>query len=136
MKTPYQRWQKRTQDGKAMAAGWVSKKYVPSGEGEYEVRGHPRRSTLTWAHGHWWYMHTEDCGGTVGIPYWHCEGDKRYVWKRKPRFCAAHIHWADLLLKAVTLDSESAKAELREMGWKGDYNPYAEPGMKKDWLHK
>ncbi len=131
-KTPYERWVKRTQDGRKMAAGWVSVKHTPA-EGEYEVRGHPKRSNLTWAHDHWWYMDIPDCGG---VPYWQCEGDKRYAWKRPREYPACHIHWADLLLKAATLDSESAKAELKQLGWKEDYNPYAGRGADRSWLHR
>ncbi len=104
-----------------MAAGWVSARYHPLKRGEYEVRGHAKRSHLVWAYGNWWYMHIGDCGG---IPYWHLAGG-RYAW-RNTRCCdSTGIHRGDLLLKAVELGSEEAEAELRGMGWKGDYRPYA-----------
>lgn len=121
MKTPLERWKDRTANGRKMAAGWVSAQHTPSKRGEYEVRGHAKRSHLTWAYGHWWYMPVPDCGG---IPYWHLAGG-RYAW-RDTRCCDnTSIHRADLLLKAVELGSEEAEVELRDMGWKGDYRPYA-----------
>jgi hypothetical protein len=133
MKTSYQRWQERTKDGRRLAAGWTSAKHTPTTECECEVRGHPKRSMLTWAHDHWWYLHRADMWD---IPYWHCEGDKRYTWKPGRWGCNASIHRADLLMKAVVLGSESAAAELRTMGWKGDYNPYAGPDADRSWLHR
>lgn len=117
-KSPYERWQERTKDGADMAGGWVSSKYVPAKEGQYEVRDHAKYSILTWAHDHWWHL---PCGDS--IPYWQCQGDKRFTWKRKKYCDAAHIHWPDLLFKAVKRGSKSADEELRKLGWKGDWMP-------------
>lgn len=126
-KTPYQRWQERTKDGRDLAAGWVSAQHPPAQRGEYEVRGHSR-CHLTWAYGHWWYM---KCTYDGAIPYWHLVKGQ-YAWRRS-RICDnTGIHGADLLLKAVELGSEEAETELRGLGWTGDYRPYAKD---TSWRH-
>jgi hypothetical protein len=128
--TPYQRWQQRTNKGREMAGGWASAHHTPPKRGEYEVRGHPKRSHLTWAYGNWWYMPIPDCGG---IPYWRLAGGC-YTWRGDGACDNSGIHGADLLFKAVELGSEEAETELREMGWKGDYRPYVNDRSWKDKL--
>lgn len=125
--TPYQRWQQRTKDGTAMSGGWVVASYPPKKRGEYLVRGNPR-SYLTWAYGHWWYMPVSECGS---IPYWRLAKPPS-AWKRGRCCDNTGIHGADLLLKAVELGSEEAETELRSLGWKGDYRPYA---GNTSWRH-
>lgn len=117
--TPYERWQERTKDGRKMAGGWISAKHTPEKEGQYEVRDHPKYSRLTWAHGYWWHLPCDD-----GVPHWKCLGAKRFTWRRKWATGAPHIHWADLLFKAVKQGSESAAQELRKSGWDGKHDPY------------
>lgn len=103
-----------------MAAGWTSARHAPKKRGEYEVRG-ADRDFLTWAYGHWWYMHTLECDG---IPYWHLAKNPS-AWKRGRCCDNSGIHRADLLLKAVELGSLEAEVKLRTLGWKGDFRPYA-----------
>ncbi len=128
MKTPHQRWLERTDDGRDLAAGWVSAKHTPPKRGEYEVRGHSR-GHLTWAYGHWWYMPVPDQGG---IPYWYLTKSPS-AWRRGRCCDNTGIHGADLLLKAMEMGSEEAEAELRTLGWTGEYRPYAKDSS---WKHR
>lgn len=107
MKTPYERWVERTEDGHKMAAKWVSAKHTPSRRGEYEVRG-AGRTFLTWVYGHWWHMEM----GTNNIPYWYDHGEARYGWKRDRECDNTSIHGADLLIKAAALNNPEAQEEL------------------------
>ncbi|MFA6432925.1 MAG: hypothetical protein WCV82_03905, partial [Candidatus Paceibacterota bacterium] len=99
-KTPYERWQERTQDGRTLAAGWVSAKHTPHKRGEYEVRGSDH-SHLTWAYGHWWKLPHTSMGE---IPYWRLVKAPS-AWKRGRECDNTSIHGADLLLKAVEMNS-------------------------------
>lgn len=118
--TPHQRWKHRTKNGATMAAGWTSARYTPKKRGEHEVRG-ADRAFLTWAYDHWWYMPVPKPGG---VPYWRLAKSPS-AWKRGRCYDNTGIHRADLLLKAVELGSDEAEVELRALGWKGDYRPYA-----------
>jgi hypothetical protein len=66
------------------------------------------------------------------IPYWRLVKAPS-AWKRGRECDNTSIHGADLLLKAVEMNSAEAETELRGLGWKGDYRPYAKD---RSWQYR
>ncbi len=101
-KTPYERWQERTNNGRKLAAGWVSKLHTPPRAAQYEVRGHPEWSTLTWAYDRWWNQRTD---GT-----WHrIKGT--YDW-RGPACDYCSVNWGSVIVQAADGGNAEAQAEV------------------------
>ncbi len=107
-KTPYQRWQERTQDGKAMAAGWTSKRHTPPRMAQYEVRG-ARWCYLTWAYGSWWHQSVgNDSEGSSGS--WH-RVNGSYDWRDSGGgYC--EVGFGSVIHQAAEAGNEEAKAEI------------------------
>lgn len=107
--TPFQRWQKRTNDGRKMAGGWTHAKYDPPKIWQYEVQGHPHYNYLTWAYGAWWHQSVgDDRDGRSGC--W-TRKKGRFNWKASPwRNCT--VNWGSVMHQAATLGNEEAKQDL------------------------
>lgn len=104
MKTPYERWQERTKDGRAMADGWHHAKYTPPRVAQYEVRG-AKWCFLTWAYDSWW---RQDVGGSNSGAWTRVPG--RYAWKPYCNHCI--VNWGHVVHQAAELGNAEAKAEI------------------------
>lgn len=109
-KTPYQRWQERTNDGKTMAAGWTSKRFDPPRMAQYEVRG-ARWSHLTWAYGSWWHQQVGPIGDSSSGAWTRVEG--RYDWKPYCNYCS--VNFGSVIHQAAKAGNEEAKAEIARL---------------------
>lgn len=92
-----------------MAGGWTSAKYDPPRIAQYEVRGHPCHSYLTWAYGSWWHQSVgDDYAGSSGS--WHRQNE-RWDWRQSP-WGHCTVNWGSVMHQAAEAGNEEAKRDI------------------------
>ncbi len=99
-----------------MSAGWTSVRHEPTTNMvDYEVRGCPSKSILTWGYGQWWHQADGPIGFVKITSPWVSHGEARYAW-RGPVFHSCHANWGDVMLKAATQGNAQARADIEKAG--------------------